>query len=204
VVRRKKINIWNIILALFLLAGSTLIYLIFRSDNIIAYRFIDRLGLSPVFEQIRSAVISLHVPDIVKYSLPDGLWLLSYIILADTLLPYNKGKLFWIIALPANAIGSEIAQFFGILPGVFDMWDIICYGVPTIAYLLLRKSEPEETEYSILGIMIAPLLLASYLWFAGGSVEQLNIPFVITCGLFTSISTVIYILLVKTNIKVIK
>ena len=122
----------------------------------------------------------------VMYALPDGLWLASYILVADTLIPESPQKNIWVMALPANAIGSEIAQYFHLLPGVFDVWDLACYLIPALLYLAVRKSEIIKQPVQFREKALAPIILVTYLWLAGGSVEQLSIPFVVTCALYSS------------------
>lgn len=174
-----------------LLAGSTFIYLVFRADNIIGYRLVYNLGLSGMLDSIRTALGGVNLPEFVVYSLPDGLWLVSYMLLVDSLLPQHPTKPIWIIALPANAIASEIAQSWHLLPGNFDVWDLACYVIPTTLYLIFRQTQYHHFKNCFGDVMFAPLILVTYLFLAGCSVERLNIPFVITCAIYSSALMVI-------------
>lgn len=174
-------------LAVLLLAGSTFIYLVFRSDTLIGFNLIDRLGLSAPLYGIREAFSNITLPAFYVYSLPDGLWLLSYMLLIDSILPYHPTKPIWILALPANAIASEIAQYWMILPGQYDVRDLVCYLVPTVLYISLKRMKYTTVHFFYDRVTVAPLILVSYLFIAGCSVECLNTPFVITCAVFASV-----------------
>lgn len=186
-VKEHEISIWKIALAVLLLAGSTFIYLVFRADNIIGYRLVYNLGLSGMLDSVRTALGGVNLPEFVIYSLPDGLWLVSYMLLVDSLLPYHPTKPLWMLALPANAIVSEVAQYWHLLPGNFDVWDLICYVIPTSAYLIFRRAEFHRFQTAYGDIMWAPPILVTYLFLAGCSVERLDTPFVITCAIYSSI-----------------
>ena len=199
-VKQDRNKLIIISLAVLLLGISSFIYLVFRSDNIIGFRLIHNLGLSGLLHSIRDAMSVFSPSAFTVYSLPDGLWLISYMLLTEALLPDHPTKPLWIFALPANAIVSEIAQYCHLLPGNFDIWDLVCYTVPTVLYLIFRKGHSVEGKYSFEEVMGAPLLLVTYLFIAGCSVERLNTPFVITCAVYASILMVINYALSKTKL----
>lgn len=178
-------------LAALLLALSSFIYLVFRPSDIIAFRFIDRAGLSGTIESLRALTSGINLPSMVIYSIPDGLWLISYMFIADSLLPASPSKPLWILALPGNAVASELAQFWHLLPGVFDFRDLMCYLIPTLVYLLFKRNTVNYSNYLDTGNYLAVFLIGIYLLIAGASVSRLNIPFILTCGCFIIILTVI-------------
>ena len=192
---------WKILLAVVLLTGSTFIYLIFRTDETIGFKLLSGMGLGNILYSLKNALLVWRLLAFVVYSLPDGLWLLSYMLVADALIPVHPVKALWLMALPANAISTEIAQYWHIMPGIYDMQDMACYLVPTIAYMILWKNA--STSWRHIGfedLMFAPLLLVGYLWLAGASVDRLHTPFVIVCAIFCSALMVInYILLQQTR-----
>ena len=71
----------------------------------------------------------LLIPNWVRFSLPDGLWLFSFIslILITWKNEINSSNLFWLIGLPIIALLSEIGQSISIVPGTFDWIDIAMY-----------------------------------------------------------------------------
>ena len=190
-VEEHNISTWKIVLAALLLAVSSFIYLIFRPSDIIAFRFIDRAGLSGTVELLRSFTSGINLPAMVIYSIPDGLWLVSYMLIADSLLPASPAKPLWIIALSGNAVASELAQYWHLLPGVFDFRDLMCYLLPTLAYLIFKRNTVNYSNYLDSRNYLAVFLIGIYLLIAGASVSRLNIPFILTCGCFIIILTVI-------------
>lgn len=98
-------------------------------DTLILFGWIEGVGLSPVASTLRlnGTLQSLAMPSWVKYSLPDALWLFSFTYL--TLLIWNfkitKHSAPWIFLAPVLGIGCEICQLFGIIPGTFDMVDLL-------------------------------------------------------------------------------
>ena len=67
---------------------------------------------------------------IIVFSLPDGLWAMSYTMLIFHL---RKDKtvrtLIWSIIIPIVGILSEISQYYSLIPGTFDIIDLIMYFI---------------------------------------------------------------------------
>ena len=123
------------------LGGS--IYLLFRPKTLLMFKWIDTLGLSEYVDRLRDMVSDITLNHITLYSLPDGLWLASYIIVVNSIVSKNNkhNLLFWSLLLPFIAIVSEFLQIPGIIPGVYDVFDLICYIIPLIIYLIYLKYE---------------------------------------------------------------
>ena len=107
------------------------------------FRWVESLGLNEYIDRLRDMVSGITLNHITLYSLPDGLWLASYIIVVNTIVSKENTKnlLFWSFLLPVIAITFEILQIPGIIPGVFDVFDLICYIVPLLIYLIYLKHE---------------------------------------------------------------
>ena len=107
------------------------------------FRWIESLGLNEYLDRLRETVSGITLNHITLYSLPDGLWLASYIIVVNTIVSKENKKnlLFWSFLLPVISITFEILQIPGIIPGVFDVFDLICYIVPLLIYLIYLKYE---------------------------------------------------------------
>ncbi|WP_143884253.1 hypothetical protein [Chryseobacterium binzhouense] len=110
---------------------GTLIYILFRSSTLKVFTWLDFVGIHILDSKIRKSALatSNYIPDWVLMSLPDGLWLFSYVCLMlyiwkNSITFFN---LFWISVIPAIAIASEVAQGLGILQGTFDTMDLIFY-----------------------------------------------------------------------------
>lgn len=120
------------------------IYILFRQDTLLAFRWIDCVGLGDAVRASRSAVAGVHPPNWVRFVLPDGLWC------------WSATAWFWIIwrrinlwtLLPvALAVGAEFGQLTPLVPGTFDPHDIIAYAAgAAIPLLLIRKAHSCTTE----------------------------------------------------------
>lgn len=119
-----------------------MIYILFRSSNLKMFKWFDKLGMNNVIDTLRInfMVLGENVPNWFKYSLPDGLWVFSYVCLLLMIWSDKKGKesLFFIFIIPLIAFFSELGQIVNIVPGTFDITDIIFYSLGTFAPFLLR------------------------------------------------------------------
>ena len=76
---------------------------------------------------------------IIIFSLPDGLWAMSYTMLIFHLRNDKTFKtLIWSILIPVIGILSEIGQLYYLIPGTFDIIDLIMYIIaPTLVIRLV-------------------------------------------------------------------
>ena len=123
---------------------GTLIYILFRASTLKIFTWLNYLGINILDNNIRKSALTIsnHIPDWILLSLPDGLWLFSYVSLMlyiwkNTITVQN---LFWISIIPAVAIASETAQYFGILQGTFDPMDLLLYILGGFLPLLIFKN----------------------------------------------------------------
>ncbi len=113
-----------------LLIGG-LIYLLFRVETLKMFEWLNGLGVLNFLHKLREQInpIFKDLPDWFLFSLPDGLWIFSYISLI--LYVWNntisKHSVFWIFIVPVLALGFEFGQLFNIVPGTFDIIDIVFY-----------------------------------------------------------------------------
>ena len=120
----------------FLLVGSSfigcLIYILFRTDTLLYNKLLGNL-----FTPIASP--NTFLQRILVFSLPDGLWAMSYTMLIFYLRNDKTLKtLIWSIIIPIVGILSEISQYYSLIPGTFDIIDLIMYIVaPTLAIRLI-------------------------------------------------------------------
>lgn len=93
-------------------------------------------GVSDMIDALRYTVQDWRISDIVKYSLPDGLYCAAYILFIDAIWHDDESFIkYYIISLvPLVTIISEILQYFGLVRGTFDIYDLICYSLPLIIY----------------------------------------------------------------------
>lgn len=131
----------QMVLGFLLLACGCSIYIIFRSQDIVLNKWCQSLGIADFVEPMRMSVKDSHVPDFILYSLPDGLYCASYILLMDAAWE-GKGlsRNIAVALIPSVAIMHEIAQGIGWARGTFDICDLIFYALPLALYFTWHKS----------------------------------------------------------------
>lgn len=90
------------------------------------------------FEAIRT--YSCSMSPCVKYNLPDGLWMLSFLLFMEGIWDAER-LLKWIFCIPiiAFAFTLEILQYLGYFPGTGDALDIFFYVIAITLFILLIK-----------------------------------------------------------------
>lgn len=125
--------------ALLLILFGGLIYIGFRPNNLRLFDWADAIGLNPIILSIRELLCNISVGNIVRFSLPDGLWLLGYLLIIDAIWrDESLFKLFFITLLPLIAICMEFLQLANIISGVFDVLDLAAYLGAIMIYKLLK------------------------------------------------------------------
>lgn len=123
----------------FLLCGC-FIYLLFRSENTNIYKWCSSLGFTNHIKFIRDIVSNDSIIDFTRYNLPDGLYCVAYILLVDAIWHRDKVMKYWIVSIiPTIAIINEILQYFEVVNGTFDWYDLICYTTPLLLYFILSN-----------------------------------------------------------------
>ena len=132
---RRQQLIFGHILTLFL---GGLIYISFRPDNLIMFKWTSIFDL--IIQNIRTLTIvyRIYFPDWFIYSLPDGLWLFSYSTLSLFIWKnrISRENIIWIIIVPIIVIFSEFGQLANIVAGTFDFNDIVFYMIGAILPIL--------------------------------------------------------------------
>ena len=125
-----------------LILGS-LIYVFFRTTTLRMFCWFGQLNILSFIDRFRVSTLFLknYLPNWFLYSLPDGLWIFSYLSLALYIWKneLKSENLFWIFSIPIIAIGSEIGQLIKIIPGTFDIIDLIIYVLGTILPFIIFK-----------------------------------------------------------------
>ncbi len=116
-----------------------LIYVSFRNETLKMFSWFEAISISEIISNYRLLTLPLkqHLPDWFLYSLPDGLWLFSYVSIILLLWEntISKKNILWFSLIPTIAISSEIAQLFGLVPGTFDLIDLLFYFLGTLVPL---------------------------------------------------------------------
>lgn len=81
------------------------------------------------------------VPEWVVYSLPDGMWLLSYMFAMEFIWNNDSKhiRLFFVWVIPMAIIAHEFCQLMGLASGTWDILDLTSYSIAIIIYLLTKK-----------------------------------------------------------------
>lgn len=133
-----RVNIVFIFLSLILLINAIYIYLSNRNTDMLLYVWLGLDNNNCIFEYTRNHVCG-YAPWI-KYNLPDGLWLLSYLLFIEGI--WSKEKLLkWLFCIPiiGFAFVLEFLQFSGIFSGTGDVLDIMSYILAILLFLFIIK-----------------------------------------------------------------
>lgn len=109
---------------LFLLLGG-FIYLFFRPHTLNMFVWLRIINCEQFF-QLREYNHNLKFLDFLIFSFPNGLWVLSFLIILGLI--WKKHRIFFIIYssfFTGISILFEFFQKFGLIPGTFDIADII-------------------------------------------------------------------------------
>ena len=136
---------------LFTLLLGGFVYISFRQDTLKMFSWFDSINLSAVISELRLLTLPLsdHLPNWFLYSLPDGLWICSYLsvllVVWDNVI--SKHNIHWLLLVPMIAIFSEIGQLFKIVPGTFDILDLIFYlGGTVLPILIFTNSKTIKSQ----------------------------------------------------------
>lgn len=134
----QPVNYRLIALAIIILFIGGIVYVSFRSTSLIMFRWFDSFGITDTIMEVRGLYAGIHPGSFVLYNLPDLLWIVSYLLLVNAIIPieYFANYLFWLLLMPTLAIAHEIMQGLGIMTGSLDIIDILCYLIPTIINLI--------------------------------------------------------------------
>ena len=126
-----------------LLVGG-LIYILFRTSTLKMFSWYETIGLGELTNVMRKMTFQFSdkIPEWILFSLPDGLWIFSYVLMLFIWQNSVSIKnIFWISIIPILAIGSELGQLFGLVIGTFDIADLLFYifGM-TLPFILFTKS----------------------------------------------------------------
>ena len=130
----------KIVMALMFFSIGGFIYLAYRTTSLKMFEWIKRLGLYDIITDLRISAREFTFNDFILYSLPDGLWVISYIFIFDTMWNNDRGQqVLWCGLLPFIGIASELLQGIGLVRGTFDFYDLLCYAIPYLIYLTFKS-----------------------------------------------------------------
>lgn len=108
-----------------------LIYICYRTTDLLMFKWLNNLNLSSAIFNFRNyaKVYKIKNSDWIIYSLPDGLWMFSFI----TIILYiwrntiTRKNIVWIIVMPIIALTTELSQKYHLIKGTYDSNDILAY-----------------------------------------------------------------------------
>lgn len=119
--------IWILAIASMGLGG--MVYLLWRHDSLTMFRWLSALGVEGVVTELRAwaAPLSEELPPWVYLSLPQSLWLFSGCLAIHGLWRGSGAvqQRCWTAVVLMLALGGELGQAAGLVPGVFDMVDLL-------------------------------------------------------------------------------
>ena len=125
---------------IFLFIGSYL-YLKFRSETLLMFKWAENLGLDFIVSSIRRSFegLNLYLMNYFVFSAPYGLWVISFCCFIGAIWHKDSSvsAIIWRLFFPVIAISSEILQFVGFLPGTYDINDLLVLFVSTIIGLII-------------------------------------------------------------------
>lgn len=144
----RTIKLINIHILLPIIVGG-LIYLSFRHTTLNMFKWFELMSLSYMINELRETLYPIRpfLPEWIIYSLPDGLWVYSFsssfIIIWHE--DFAMAKPWLIIPLFLGAF-AEIFQYFGILPGTFDLIDFFVCIIASILSIYFVKLKIKKNE----------------------------------------------------------
>ena len=104
------------------------IYILFREDNLLMFNWFNSLGMKNLIDFFQEHTLLKNlIPNWIKFSLPDGIWIysLTSLMLIIWYKDSSKTKYIWLLIGPILGISAELGQLINIVPGTFDNTDLI-------------------------------------------------------------------------------
>ena len=109
-----------------LIGGFT--YVLFREKNLLMFSWFNSLGIENLIDFFRNKILFNNlIPNWVKFSLPDGIWIysLTSLMLIIWNRDMNKSKYIWLLIGPLLGLSAEFGQLIDIIPGTYDNTDLV-------------------------------------------------------------------------------
>jgi hypothetical protein len=123
------------------LACGGVIYLGWRHGPLRMHLWASAVGLGGLVESLRSITSVVSLPAPMRFSLPDALW--AYAFVAHFLRLWSGASLARLVCaggVTLLTVGSEVGQYFGVVPGTFDWVDLAFLMIATGGAVLVNLS----------------------------------------------------------------
>lgn len=96
---------------------------------------IDSLGLGDVVDGARRVALGVTVPQSIAFSGPAFLYACAATFVFASVWRERAGfaRVAWIVAIPVVSLLSEVLQLADVLPGTFDVLDLVAYASGAVA-----------------------------------------------------------------------
>ena len=133
-----KKKYYNLIIALLPLFLGGIIYICYRNEDILLFLWMQYFNINYTLLRLLYYENNVFMQYFI-FSLPNGLWVLSGLLLLKVLLK-NENKLLFLYSIIFTIISIiiEISQLFIILPGTFDLNDLITIVIFSIVGLYIN------------------------------------------------------------------
>jgi hypothetical protein len=132
-----------------LLVGGA-IYVVGRSRALRMFTWFEALHLDGFVQSLRDSYGAQFatLPAWILFSLPDGAWVYSFALSMGLLwIDTNPRAALSLAAIgPALGIGGELGQLASIVPGTFDVTDLLVSSAAAIAAMLFLANERKLTD----------------------------------------------------------
>jgi hypothetical protein len=131
------------------------IYLAWRDTSLLMFHWLDAVGgLAPLHPlRVAAAPLRPSLPDWLLFSVPDGAWVYACVAFFGRLWLDGPrlARAFWTGLGPALAIGGEVGQIVGLVPGTFDVADVVWYAAAGVVAAVFaaapwRKAPPTTVD----------------------------------------------------------
>ncbi len=118
------------------------------------FDWFDYINITWLVEYFResSPIRNLNLPHWIIYSFPDASWVLFGTCMIAFIWGFRLSS--WIFFFPCVGILSEALQFFRVLPGTFDLIDVILLLLASVLpFLIFYKNQFDSRSYTFAAVL---------------------------------------------------
>jgi hypothetical protein len=117
---------------------------LWRSQSLLMFGWFDLFGLHPIVMTAREACSNIRpqIPSWVLYSWPDAAWASTGLLVYAAIWSGSRSSArhFWILLPPVLTIAGELGQLLRIVPGTFDLADVlVCFVAGAASFIVARR-----------------------------------------------------------------
>lgn len=134
-------NILKLSIAVLAFAFGSFIYLCFCPTDLLLYDWFNLDTQTEWIQDLRANYVNVSTPNWFRYNLPDALWLMSYLLIMEVIWSDSDRyyKSIFIYGMLAISILAELLQYFHVIPGTGDWWDVFVYLVTLLIFYLIKS-----------------------------------------------------------------